>query len=46
MYELSEDGSDVPELRLSYVQLLFGSINEYFSVVSAVVITIFAICVA
>ena len=45
MYELSEDGSDVPELRLSYVQL-FGSINEYFSVVSAVVITIFAICVA
>ena len=49
MYELSEDGSDVPELvagvRLSYVHL-FGFINEYLSVVYALVITTLAICVA
>jgi hypothetical protein len=49
MYELSEDGSEVPELvagvRLSYVHL-FGFLNEYFSVVYAVVFTVLAICVA
>jgi hypothetical protein len=49
MYELPEDGSDVPELvtgmRLSYVHL-FGFTNEYFSVVYAVVITVLAVCVA
>jgi hypothetical protein len=49
MYELFEDGSVVPQLvaglRLSYVHL-FGFINEYCSVVYAVVITILAIGVA
>jgi len=49
MYDLSEDGSDVPEHvaagRLAYVQL-FGFINGHFSVVYAVVLRVLAICVA
>jgi len=45
MHELPEDGSDVPELRLSCVHLC-GFIDEHFSVVYAVVITMLAICVA